>query len=65
MVAYGLTKALGPERLRKLVKMMGMKEWKDKRTKMDARETRCSSKDEIVAEFQPLHLRDHQSEEWE
>jgi len=31
MVADGLTKALGPERHKKLARMMGMELWKDKR----------------------------------
>lgn len=30
MVADGLTKALGPERHRRLAKMMGMEVWKDR-----------------------------------
>ena len=66
MVADGLTKALGPEEHRKLAKMMGMEEWKDKQAEMDAKEKRDGGKDgSVVESLSATPARDHQNEKWE
>ena len=68
MVADGLTKALGPERHKKLTRMMGMGVWKrseDCGIKPVKGKGKRSGRNETVEGIQSPHLTDHQNEEWE
>jgi len=58
MLADGLTKALGPERHRKLAKMMGMGVWQ--KCAEEGKEDEGNGEGSNVAEVRGLRLGDHQ-----